>query len=185
MKPVVNARLISFLSALVLFISLPGGITLAHVDSDSMPDSVAEVEYRIYLEFKPKDIEVLNKLGMVYYRLNKLPEAVREFSKVFKIDPDNYDALDGMGMVKTAQQNYDEAVSYHQRAIAINADDMVGYYHLGSALEKKGMLSEAVDAYHLALAKFDKQYPPGTENKKAAEFKEKIQTAISQLETKL
>jgi tetratricopeptide (TPR) repeat protein len=185
MKPVVNARLISFLCALVLFTALPGGITLAHVDSDSMPDSVAEVEYRIFLEFKPKDIEVLNKLGMVYYRLNKLPEAVREFSKVLKKDSDNYDALDGMGLVKAAQQNYDGAISYHQRAIAINADDMVGYYHLGSALEKKGLLNEAAKAYHLALAKFDKQYPPGTENKQAAEFKEKIKTAISQIETKL
>lgn len=185
MKPVVNARLISFLCALVMLIIFPGGISLAHVSADSMPDSVAEVEYRIFLEFKPKDIEVLNKLGMVYYRLNKLPGAVREFSKVLKMDADNYDALDGMGLVKAAQQNYDGAISYHQRAIAINADDMVGYYHLGNALEEKGMLSEAVEAYHSALAKFDKQYPSGTEKKEVAEFKEKIQAAISQIETKL
>ena len=72
----------------------------------------------------------------------------------------------------------------HQRAIALNADDMVGYYHLGSALEKKGMLEEAAEAYRLALVKFDKQYPSGTENKKAAEFKENIKTSINQIETK-
>jgi tetratricopeptide (TPR) repeat protein len=143
-----------------------------------MPDSVAETEYRIFLEFKPNDIEVLNKLGMVYYRLGKLPKAVREFSKVLKKDPDNYDALDGMGLVKAAQQEYDQAISYHQRAISLNADDMVGYYHLGSVLEKKGMLTKAAEAYHSALVKFDKQYPPGTENTKAAEFKEKIKTAL-------
>ena len=88
-----------------------------------------------------------------------------------------------MGLVKAAQQEYDQAISYHQKAIAINADDMVGYYHLGGVLEKKGMLRQAVEAYHLALVKFDKQYPPGTENKKAAEFKEKIKTYKVQEET--
>lgn len=185
MKFVVNALLIFIFSALVMIITFSSVNTFAHVDSDSMPDSVAETEYRIYLEFKPNDIEVLNKLGMVYYRLNKLPNAVREFSKVLKKDPNNYDALDGMGMVKVAQQDYDEAIRLHQKAIALNADDMVGYFHLGIALEKKGKLGEAAEAYRLALVKFDKQYPPGTENKKAAEFKENIKTAISQIETKL
>jgi len=184
MKFVVNARLIVFFSALVMVITFSSVNTFAHVDSDSMPDSVAETEYRIYLEFKPNDIVVLNKLGMVYYRLNKWPKAVKEFSKVLKKDPNNYDALDGMGLVKAAQQDYDEAIRLHKKAIALNADDMVGYYHLGSALEKKGMFGEAAEAYHLALVKFDKQYPPGTENKKAAEFKVKIKTAISQIETK-
>lgn len=185
MKLRVNACLISSFCVLVMFTIFSGGTALAHVDSDSMPDSVAETEYRIFLEFKPNDIEVLNKLGMVYYRLGKLPSAVREFSKVLKKDSDNYDALDGMGLVRAAQQKYDEAISYHQKAIALNADDMVGYYHLGSVQEQKGMLSEALEAYRSALVKFDKQYPPGTENTKAAEFKEKIKTAISQIETRL
>ena len=121
MKCIVNARLMVFFSALVMIIILPGVNTFAHVDSDSMPDSVAETEYRIYLEFKPNDIVILNKLGMVYYRLNKLPSAVREFSKVLKKDPNNYDALDGMGLVKAAQQDYDEAIRLHQKAIALNA----------------------------------------------------------------
>ena len=185
MKFVVNPRLIVFFSVLVMVITCPSVNTFAHVDSDSMPDSVAETEYRIYLEFKPNDIVVLNKLGMVYYRLNKLPNAVREFSKVLKKDPNNYDALDGMGLVKAAQQDYDEAIRLHQKAIVLNADDMVGYFHLGSALEKKGKLGEAAEAYRLALVKFDKQYPPGTENKKAAEFKENIKTALESVTLEL
>lgn len=185
MKSFVIARLSSFFCVLILFVLFPDVSVFAHVDSDSMPDSVAETEYRIYLEFKPNDIVILNKLGMVYYRLNKLPDAIREFSNVLKKYPNNYDALDGMGLVKAAQQDYDEAIRFHQQAITQNAEDMVGYYHLGTVLEKKGMLGEAAQAYHSALVKFDKQYPPGTENKKAAEFKEKIKTAISQIEIKL
>lgn len=167
-----------------MFSVLSAGTSKAHVDSDSMPDSVAETEYRIFLEFKPYNIEVLNKLGMVYYRLNKLPEAAKEFSKVRKIDADNYDALDGMGLVKAAQQEYDEAIKYHQQAISINTDDMMGHYHMGIVLEKKGMLNEAAKAYHNALTKFNDQYPSGTDNKKAAEFAETLRTAIHTIETK-
>lgn len=185
MKPAVHLFLNSFFCAVALVTVFSGGISHAHVSADSMPDSVAETEYRIFLEFRPNDIVVLNKLGMVYYRLNKLSDAVREFSKVLKMDPDNYDALDGLGMVKAAQQEYDEAIKYYQQAIGINKDDMVGYYHLAMALEEKGMISEAAEKYRTSLAKHEKLYPPGTDNKKAAEFAETIRAAIRNIETKL
>jgi len=170
---------------LLLGIHTPGKNALAHVSADSMPDSVAEVEYRIYLEFKPDDRVILNKLGMVYYRLNKLPDAVREFSRVLKLDPENADALDGMGLVKAAQQDYDAAIRYHQQAIAINADDMMAYYHLGVALEKKEMYTEAAAAYQDSLVRYQEQYPAGTENPNAAEFEKLLRAAISNIEAKL
>lgn len=185
MKPASFAQLINFFSVLVLFAVHPGATALAHVSADSMPDSVAEVEYRIFLEFRPGDIVVLNKLGMVYYRMGKLREAVREFSKVLKLDPKNSDALDGMGLVKTAQQEYDEAIKYHQQAIAVKADDMMTYFHLGIALEKKGLFREALDAYHTSLVQYSEQYPSGTTNKQAAEFEQTIRAAITTIETKL
>lgn len=175
------------LSCLVLFLALAFSPALcttasAHVDSDSMPDSVAETEYRIYLEFKPDDSTIINKLGMVYYRLNKLPKAIREFSRVLKKEPDNYDALDGMGLVKAALKDYDEAVRLHRQAIGINPDDMVGYYHLGAVYEKKGMVKEAAEEYRKALERFDRQYPQGTDNKKAAEFRKQVEEALKGLE---
>jgi tetratricopeptide (TPR) repeat protein len=185
MKPVFDLRSISFFAVLALFALLAGEIAQAHVSSDDMPDSVAEVEYSIYLEFKSEDTVVRNKLGMVYYRLNKLEESVREFTRVLKSDPKNYDALDGMGLVKAAQQDFAAAISYHRQAIAVNADDMMGYYHLGSAQEKKGGLSEALEAYRTALARFTAQYPPGTENAEAAEFGETLRSAIRNIESKL
>lgn len=182
MKSVFDALLPCFFAALVLIL-LAGNTALAHVSSDDMPDSVAEVEYSIFLEFKPDDKVVRNKLGMVYYRLNKLEESVREFTHVLKLDPKDYDALDGMGLVKAAQQEYDAAISYHRQVIALNADDMMGYFHLGSALEKKGLPREALEAYRTSQAKFDKQYPPGSGNRKSAEFGEMLKKAIRNLET--
>ena len=173
-----------FLSLLVLTI-LPGTTALAHVSSDSMPDSVAEVEYSIFLEFKPNDLVVRNKLGMVYYRLNKLDEAEREFTRILKADAKNSDALDGLGLVKAARNNYDQAVMYYIQAIALNPGDMMVYYHLGVALEKNGKFPEAAEAYRNALAKWNEQYQAGTPNKKAVEFAETVKAALHTVESKL
>lgn len=170
---------------LVLAVFLLPRISLAHVSADNMPDAVAEVEYSIFLEFQPKDTVIRNKLGMVYYRLDKLQEAAREFARVLKQDPNNYDALDGMGLVRNAQGKYEEAIDLHRRAIALNDEDMMGYFHLGSALEKNGLFPEAMEAYQAAQARFSKQYPRGTENKQAAEFGQTLSAAIANLETRL
>lgn len=175
------ARLIVLCCFLALFAALPAGWSFAHVSADNMPDSVAETEYLIYLEFRPNDLTIRNKLGMVFYRLGKLDRAVGEFSMILRKEPDNYDALDGMGLVKSAQQQYGEAVDYHQRAISLNGDDMMTRYHLGQALEKKGMLPEAAAAYRAALEIYGKEYPAGTGEKQAAEFLETVQSAISNI----
>ncbi|RJX23549.1 MAG: tetratricopeptide repeat protein [Desulfobulbus sp.] len=180
----------SFLAFLLIRLFLPAIVLLAspafaHVGADDMPDAVAEVEYSIFLEFQPKDTVIRNKLGMVYYRLNKYKEAVREFSRILKQDPDNYDALDGMGLVRAAQGEYDEAIDLHRRAIGLNDEDMMGYFHLGSALEKKGRLPEAMEAYQAARARYSKQYPQGTDNKQAVEFGRTLEAAIAGLETRL
>lgn len=171
--------------SIFVLIWLWSGNALAHVSADSMPDSVAEVEYSIYLEFKPNDLKVRNKLGMVYYRLGKIAEAEKQFSMILKKEPDNYDALDGMGLVKAAGENYDEAIQLHRRAMELNPDDMMVYYHLGHALEKKNILREAVEAYRISLEKYNKQYPSGTENKNAAEFADTVKAAIKRIESKL
>jgi tetratricopeptide (TPR) repeat protein len=180
-----TSRLKTF--SLLLFVliaamlAVPARDSLAHVDDDSMPDSVAEVEYRIFLEFNPRDITIINKLGMVLYRRNKLREAAREFTKALKIDPANFDALDAMGLVKTAQQEYDQAISYHQQAIAIKTDDVLVHYHLGIALEKKGLLREAAIAYRKALEIQAAQGATSHGDQRAAKHAETIRAALGSI----
>lgn len=178
------AHLIILWCILVLTAALPPARSLAHVGADNMPDSVAETEYLIYLEFRPGDLVIRNKLGMVYYRLGKLDQAAGEFSAILRIDPDNVDALDGMGLVQAARGRYDEAADYHQLAIARKGDDMMAHYHLGQVLEKKGMFREAAAAYHAALERFRKQYPERTGGKQAEEFLEKVKSAITSIENR-
>ncbi len=73
------------LPILALFLLFFPGTARAHVTADNMPDSLARMEYRIYLEFRPNDTLVLNKLGMVYYRLGQLDKAYDTFSRILEL----------------------------------------------------------------------------------------------------
>ena len=56
-----SLRVIIFTSVLLFSIITAS----AHIEQGNMPDSVAEMEYRILLEFEPDNLEVRNMLGMV------------------------------------------------------------------------------------------------------------------------
>ncbi len=125
----------------------------AHIEKGAMPDSVAEMEYRILLEFEPNNLEVRNQLGMVLYRQEKLHDAEKEFLHVLEKAPENYDALDALGLINLQRTNYHLALDLFKKAIAINPDDILVYYHLGQALEKLGDIAGAAEAYRTGLSR--------------------------------
>jgi len=134
---------------LFLFPCLAGG----HVESGPMPDAIAEMEYRILLEFKPDDTLTRNRLAMVLYRLDKLGEAEAELAILLKTAPDDADALDAMGLVRGKQERHFEAIEYFRRSTVANADDRMAWHHLGAALLAVGRLDEAEAALLTAIEK--------------------------------
>jgi tetratricopeptide (TPR) repeat protein len=144
-----SLRVIIFTSVLLFSIITAS----AHIEQGNMPDSVAEMEYRILLEFEPDNLEVRNMLGMVLYRSGKFEEAETEFHYVLKRAPENIDAIDALGLVNVKHKNYQFAIDLFKKAIAINPDDMLVYYHLGQALELQGDITGAAEAYRLGLAR--------------------------------
>lgn len=125
----------------------------AHIEQGSMPDSVAEMEYRILLEFEPDNLEIRNRLGMVLYRLGRLYEAEAEFDFVLDKAPDNFDAIDALGLISAKRADYQLAIDLYKKAIAINPNDMLVYYHLGQALEQLGDITAAAEAYRTGLSR--------------------------------
>jgi tetratricopeptide (TPR) repeat protein len=57
-----------------------------------------------------------------------------------------------LGTALQEQQRYDEAIGYHQRAIALAPDYAAAYNNLGAALRGAGRVDEAVVQYRKALA---------------------------------
>jgi len=152
MLPTENHTLHSVLLCLILLLFCWISSATAHIEKGPMPDSVAEMEFLILLEFEPDNLEVRNQLGMVLYRQGKLEEAEREFDYVLQKAPENSDAVDALGLVKLQQANYQLAADLFKKAIALNPSDMLIYYHLGQALEQQGDIAEAAEAYRIGLS---------------------------------
>ena len=142
-----------------------------------MPDSVAEIEYRILLEFKPGNLEVRNKLGMILYRSEKFDKAANEFNYVLKKDPENSDALTALGRVNIKLSNYQQAIGLLQKALTIKPDDMHIYYYLGQTMEMQGDLSSAEEAYKTGLSR---EFPPRSEQ--PSEDRQELMEALQNLQ---
>jgi len=157
--------------AIVLFILVvllaPVNPVMAHVEKGYMPDSVAEMEFRILLEFKPEDSNTRSLLGMALIRQNKLSEAENEFRLLLKTAPDNFDALDSLGLVLLKQKRLPEAIKYLKEALKLRPDDVMVHLHLGQSLSNTGQSESArttlsngirlLNAAHLPISAKEKQ----------------------------
>ncbi len=122
---------ITIIAVILLGISHPV-IAEAHITQD-MPDALAEMEYRILLDFQPEKNDVRNKLGMALLRMKKIDEAEKEFNIVLNNDPQNFNGIDALGLVRLKRGEFEQALALFNRAIAINPHDILVYYHLALA----------------------------------------------------
>ncbi len=161
------------------------GFSHAHPETGILPDAIAEMEYRIVLEITPNDIKTRNKLGIVYYRKNKLKEAEREFAEVLRAVPKDFDAHDGMGLVKLQEKKCAEAVTWFQKAIILNSEDTMVHHSLGLALEQLGRLQEAEASYRRGLEVNEQLIRKGMNKDKELERKNTLLAALQNLRTRM
>lgn len=155
---------------LLLIIILATNQALAHVEKGTMPDSVAEMEYRILLEFTPQDLATRSLLGMALLRQSKFAEAEKEFRLILKSDPKNFDALDGLGLILFKLKRNSEALQALRTAIKIRPDDIMVHLHLGLTLASDGQTEMARDTLTTGLNLLSK-YPSASATKQQmAEF---------------
>jgi tetratricopeptide (TPR) repeat protein len=159
------------LATLVLVFLTIGNPVLAHVEKGAMPDSVAEMEYRILLEFTPQDTATRSLLGMALLRQGKLAEAENEFLLVLQNDAKNFDALDGLGMVLFKQKRYSEALQHLLPAIKIRPNDIMIHLHLGLTLSSDGQTEGAKKTLESGIILLSKQTPSALRDQQLAEFK--------------
>ena len=145
-----RGALLALILAGFLVLSLGPERAWGHV-TDVMPDAVAEMEYRILLDFQPEKIEVRNKLAMVLYRKKKFKEAEEELRAVLAAEPANFNALDGLGLVMAQTGRPQEALEQHLAAIAANPKDVLVHYHLGQVYMALGNFPAADKALSQAL----------------------------------
>ncbi len=150
MKP--QHRPIIIASMLLLALTVCAAPSLAHVEGH-MPDSVAEMEYRILLEFKPNKFETRVKLAFVLMNQDKLIEAEKEFKRSLVASPDNLQAHLGLSLLRLKQHKINAALEMIKKALEIEPDNPEVYLNYGLILEADNRPSEARQRYRDGLAK--------------------------------
>jgi tetratricopeptide (TPR) repeat protein len=128
------------------------GLAWGHGDLSRFPDSVQIEQYRLNIWLNPDDLETRNNLAMAYFRSKKLDEAENELRYVIDKDPQNFNGLDGLGIVLIKKKRLKEALGYLEKAAVINEKDVLLHVHLYVVYEKMNMHEEAESELNKARA---------------------------------
>ena len=106
---------------------------------------------------KPKDVVAWNKFGAVSMRAAMFDQtyygkAEEAYGHVLKLDPDNLDALRGIGDIDYDKQHYDEAIAAYEHYLKKKPDDPEVRTDLGTMYLYTGNADQAVVQYKKAIA---------------------------------
>lgn len=101
-------------------------LKLAHLLNDSGFFEKAISRYKIYLNTKPNEPDVIVDMGVCYFQLGDNNSAIETMEGAIKINPNHQIANFNLGIVNSAAGNHDEALEYWIKAIEINPNSDIG-----------------------------------------------------------
>lgn len=90
-----------------------------------------------------------SKLGMVYFKLGRLPEAHEADQAALAMNPADFDALLSSGWIMSRMGRYGEAIGYFEKALVIEPENRSLRKDYARALAAAGRASEALEIYGL------------------------------------
>jgi len=105
----------------------------------------------------PNFVFAYNNLGHALVSQKRFEEAVTQYQRAIKINPDYSKAYNNLGHVLNELKRYDEAIEQFQQAISIEAKYAEVYNNQGNALKRKGKLKES-KAYFEEAVRFADDY---------------------------
>jgi tetratricopeptide (TPR) repeat protein len=111
--------------------------------------------YTDHLRLNPNDLTTLYNRGRAYQELEKDEKALEDFQNVIKQDPTNVNALLSVANDYFSRlRDYENAIFYADKVLKQNPNASA-FTLKGKALQKIGMLDEAMAAYNDALSTND------------------------------
>ena len=95
----------------------------------------------------PESDELRATLGEAYLKLNRLPEAEREYRAALRTVPNNPRKLCRLGDAIMRQGRIDEALEQYQQALAVSEDYEPAHNKLGVAYLRKQQIPQAVEHF--------------------------------------
>jgi tetratricopeptide (TPR) repeat protein/thiol-disulfide isomerase/thioredoxin len=93
-----------------------------------------------------------NNLGILAAQEGRIEEAIEDFQRALRVDPDLVIALGNLGNAYRQQKNWDPAKSALQRALALNPEDPDANYSMGMVFAQLNDTDRAYEYLQKALA---------------------------------
>jgi len=88
--------------------------------------------------------EYHSKLGTLLLDRGQVSEAIDQFQRALRFEPDDAEAHNNLGGLLAKQSQIDEAIRHFQEATRLEPDHPFAHYNLGNALLIKGQIDEAI-----------------------------------------
>ena len=105
-------------------------------------------------KLRPDDPDVLNLLGLVYFKTNAFPEAEVIYRRLAKENPNVFILHSNLGLILFKQGKLEEAEQYLLRAVELRPNYAKSHLYLGLLYRQRKKLGLAMD--HLRFAGADK-----------------------------
>lgn len=116
-----------------------------------MPDAITQYEAAIALTSDPGLLaQTYANLGAAQRALGEDEPAHRSFDEALRLNPNQFNAWLGMGLLAQKQGSLNEAVVDFSRSVELQPTGE-GYLNLGRSLQQAGREPEALEAYRQAL----------------------------------
>ena len=83
--------------------------------------------------------------------MGRLDEAIAQYRKVLKIQPDFAEAHNNLGNALKGRGQIEEAMAQYQEAVKIDPDLAEAHNNLGGSLMSQGRIDEAIEHFRQAL----------------------------------
>jgi tetratricopeptide (TPR) repeat protein len=129
---------------------------LALIYSSEHKYDLAASEYEIVLKYaavnRPANTQAYLSLGQLYYAQGKLPQAIEQFSRIIKLEPDNTIALYLLGSVYADHNDSLKAIEIFRRVLELAPDNDEALNSLGYMYAEVGShLDEALSLVRRAI----------------------------------
>ena len=114
-------------------------------------DSLSLLELHALERESPRDVNLLVRIGMRYFKSHELKKCYGYYSRALEIEPDNGWTHLFFGNLCYAVSTYDEAESHFSRAIELLPDVACPQWCLGDALKAQGYISRTEYHYRRAV----------------------------------
>jgi tetratricopeptide (TPR) repeat protein len=112
-------------------------------------DAITHLDYVI--EHVPNADSLHFRRGSAHAKLGHWPEAIASYREAIRLNKDDVQAHNGIGIVFCIKGQWDEATASFREAIRLRKNDAVPHTNLGNALKGKGQLDEAIASYREAI----------------------------------